>query len=112
MVRARQVALVLAVAAAALCLPAAAGAASAPAAYVRVNQAGYPAWASKRAYLLAGTALPGAAFRIGTRARRVVLDGHARASLRRWSAALPHVYPIHFPRLRPPRTYRILGPPR
>ena len=44
-----------------------------------MNQAGYPAGAAKRAYLLAGTAQPGAAFRIVNAAGRVVLSGHAGA---------------------------------
>ena len=102
-------ALVLAVATAAFSLPAATGAGAAgPAAYVRVNQAGYPAAAAKRAYLLAATAEPGAAFRILDAAGRVILTGHAGPSLGRWSAAFPHVYPIDFTRLRAGGTYRIL----
>ena len=109
MVRARHIALVLAVAAAAPGLPAATGATSSGRpAYVRVNQAGYPAGASKRAYLLASTAEPGAAFRIVTAGGHVVLAGHAGRSLGRWSAAFPHVYPIDFTRLRARGTYRIL----
>jgi endoglucanase len=108
-VRARHIALVLAVAAAAPGLPAATGATSSGRpAYVRVNQAGYPAGASKRAYLLASTAEPGAAFRIVTAGGHVVLAGHAGRSLGRWSAAFPHVYPIDFTRLRARGTYRIL----
>ena len=101
-------ALVLAVATAAFSLPAATGAGAAgPAAYVRVNQAGYPAAAAKRAYLLAATAEPGAAFRILDAAGRVILTGHAGPSLGRWSAAFPHVYPLDFSRLHARGTYRI-----
>jgi endoglucanase len=109
--RARQVPLVLAVATAALFLPAATGAgaaASGPAAFVRVNQAGYPAGAPKRAYLLAGAAEPGAAFRVVNAAGTAVLTGHAGPALGRWSAAFPHVYPLDFSRLRAPGTYRIV----
>jgi endoglucanase len=107
------VALVLAVAAAALCLPAATGAGAAAtgqAAFVRVDQAGYPAGGPKRAYLLAGEAEPGAPFRIVDAAGRAVLTGRAGPPLGRWSAAFPHVYPIDFTRLRAPGTYRILVP--
>jgi endoglucanase len=109
--RARHVALVLAVAIAALCLPAATGslaAASGPAAFVRVNQAGYPLAGPKRAYLLAGAADPAAPFRIVDAAGRTVLLGHAGPALGRWSAAFPHVYPIDFSRLRARGTYRIV----
>jgi endoglucanase len=108
--RARHAALVLAVATAALCLPAAtgAGAAPGPAAFVRVNQAGYPANGPKRAYLLAGAAEPGAAFRIVNAAGEAVLAGRAGPALGRWSAAFPHVYPIDFTRLRAPGRYRIV----
>jgi endoglucanase len=105
------VVLVTAVAIAVLCVPVGAGsgaAAQAPAAFVRVNQAGYPAGQAKRAYLLAGAADPGAAFRIVDASGRVVLSGRAGASLGRWSAGFPDVYPIDFSRLRRPGTYRIV----
>ena len=103
--------LVTAVATAVLCVPVGAGsgaAAQAPAAFVRVNQAGYPAGQAKRAYLLAGAADPGAAFRIVDASGRVVLSGRAGPSLGSWSASFPDVYPIDFSRLRMPGTYRIV----
>jgi endoglucanase len=109
--RARHVALVAAVAIAALCLPAATGAGAAargPAAFVRVNQAGYSAAEPKRAYLLRAAAERGAPFRIVNAAGRVVLTGQAGPSLGRWSAAFRHVYPIDFSRLRARGTYRIV----
>ena len=108
---ARHVALAVAIAAAGTCTLGAAGsgaAAPASAAFVRVNQAGYPIGASKRAYLLATVAEPGATFRVTNAAGHTVLAGAVGPALGRWSARYPHVYAVDFTRLRAPGRYTIL----
>ncbi len=78
-----------------------------PAAFVRVDQAGYPAAAAKRAYLLAGGAEAGAAFTVTGAGGRTVLTGRVGPDLGRWSARFAHVYAIDFSRLRAAGTYTI-----
>ncbi len=107
---ARHVALAVAIAAVGTCTLGTAGsgaAAPASAAFVRVNQAGYPIGASKRAYLLAAVAEPGATFRITNAAGRTVLAGAVGPALGRWSARYPHVYAVDFTRLRAAGRYTI-----
>jgi endoglucanase len=83
-------------------------AASAPgAAFVRVNQAGYPIGSPKRAYLLSSVAEPAASFHVTRADGRVVVSGRVGAALGRWSARYPHVYAIDFSRLRAPGTYTV-----
>ena len=107
---ARHVALAVAIAAAGTCTLGTAGsgaAAPAYAAFVRVNQAGYPIGASKRAYLLTTVAEPGATFRITTAAGHTVLAGAVGPALGRWSARYPHVYAVDFTRLHAAGRYTI-----
>jgi len=84
-----------------------AGAAAAGAAFVRVNQAGYPTGSSKRAYLLSSVPEPGAVFHVTNARGRVVLSAPVGASLGRWSARFPNVYAIDFSRVRAPGTYTV-----
>ena len=81
------------------------GAAASGAAFVRVNQVGYPAGASKRAYLLSSVPEPGATFRVTNARGRVVLTAPVGAALGRWSARFPEVYAIDFSRVR--RAWRL-----
>ena len=83
-------------------------AATAPgAAFVRVNQAGYPIGSPKRAYLLSSVAEPAASFHVTRADGRVVVSGRVGAALGSWSARYPHVYAIDFSRLRAPGTYTV-----
>jgi endoglucanase len=89
-------------------------AAPAPAAaFVRVNQVGYPNGADKRAYLMSSTDLTDTAFTIRDANNRVVLTGAAGASLGSWSRAYPFVHPIDFNGLARTGTYTVTvsGPP-
>ena len=81
--------------------------AAAPAAFVRVDQVGYPLKAPKRAYLLAPAAAPGAPFQVRGGDGRVALRGRVGPALGGWSAAFPDVYPIDFSRLRTAGAYTI-----
>ncbi|HEY2788580.1 MAG TPA: glycoside hydrolase family 9 protein [Gaiellales bacterium] len=103
-------ALATAIAAVGACTLGAAGtgaAAPARAAFVRVNQAGYPIVASKRAYLLARVARPGATFRVTNARGHTVLSGAVGPALGSWSARYPHVYAVDFTRLRAAGRYTI-----
>ena len=76
---------------------AAAGAAPAPnAAFVRVNQVGYPAAASKRAYLMSTAAETGATFSIRDSTGATVLTAPVGASLGAWSNSFKNVYALDF----------------
>ena len=77
------------------------------AAFVRVNQAGYPIGSPKRAYLLSSVAEPAASFHVTRADGRVVVSGRVGAALGSWSARYPHVYAIDFSRLRAPGTYTV-----
>jgi len=96
----RRVAVPVAVAAAVAALAVGASAApvsSAPAsdsAFVRVNQVGYPATGSKRAYLMSSAAETGATFTVQTAAGATVLSAPVGANLGRWSTAYPNVYAL------------------
>jgi endoglucanase len=86
------------------------GASSAPgaaSAFVRVNQVGYPATATKRAYLLASGTETGATFVVRNTAGAAVGGGTVGADLGSWSNAFPHVYAIDFDALATAGTYRI-----
>src|SRR6186997_3688570 len=54
-------------------------------AFVRVNQIGYPAGTSKRAYLMSSVNQTGAAFALRTASGATVATGTAGASLGSWS---------------------------
>lgn len=81
---------------------------SAPAgAYVRVNQVGYPANASKRAYLMASAAETGATFAVRNASGTTVFTGPIGASLGSWSKAYPYVYALDFTSVSTAGTYTI-----
>ncbi|MFL6226257.1 MAG: glycoside hydrolase family 9 protein, partial [Actinomycetes bacterium] len=72
---------------------------SAPApssAFVRVNQVGYPAAASKRAYLMASTADTGATITERTGSGQAELTAPVGADLGSWSSTYSHVYALDF----------------
>jgi endoglucanase len=73
------------------------GAPATPAAFVRINQLGYPTAASKRAYLLSSVPETGATFSV----RRfpvgaAVFTGAVGGSVGRWSSRFPYVYALNF----------------
>jgi endoglucanase len=77
--------------------PATARSAPAPsAAFVRVNQVGYPADASKRAYLMASVAETGATFTVRNAAGQAVLSAPVGSDLGSWSSTWSHVYALDF----------------
>src|SRR4030095_1243198 len=76
---------------------AAAGAAPAPnAAFVRVNQVGYPSSASKRAYLMSTAAETGAMFSVTNQGAAPALTAHLGAPLGKWSNSNSNVYALDF----------------
>jgi endoglucanase len=76
---------------------AAAGAAPAPnAAFIRVNQVGYPAAASKRAYLMSTAPETGATFVVRNSTGLTVLSGPVGASVGAWSNSFKNVYALDF----------------
>jgi len=77
------------------------------AAYVRVNQVGYPDAASKRAYLMSPVAASGAAFTVTDADDATVLSGTVGASLGTWSPAYAFVYPIDFSAVTAAGRYRV-----
>jgi len=76
----------------------AASSAPAPAAsaFVRVNQVGYPAAGSKRAYLMSSVAETGATFTVRTAGGTAVLTAPVGANLGKWSTGYPNVYALDF----------------
>jgi len=78
----------------------ASAASSAPAptasAFVRVNQVGYPAAGSKRAYLMSSVAETGATFTVRTAGGTAVLTAPVGANLGKWSTGYPNVYALDF----------------
>lgn len=90
-----------------LASPAHAAAAS-TSAFVRVDQGGYPAGASKRAYLISRREETGAPFSLlDTPGGEVAYSGTVGAPSGSWSKRFPHVYPLDFDALRTPGTYTI-----
>jgi len=77
------------------------------AAFVRVNQVGYPSTASKRAYLMAGGLETGATFAIKNSSGATVSNGPIGADLGSWSSTLPHVYAIDFAGVTAAGTYTV-----
>jgi endoglucanase len=73
---------------------------------VRVDQVGYPAGASKRAYLMTGGVAAGAAFAVKS-GTTTVASGSVGADLGSWSSSYGHVYPIDFDGLTAAGTYTI-----
>ncbi|WNI15402.1 glycoside hydrolase family 9 protein [Actinacidiphila sp. ITFR-21] len=75
---------------------------------VRVDQVGYADGAAKEAFLLAGSPVSGARWRLVDGRGRAVAAGRTATSLGRWNAAYPAVYPIDFSRVRTPGGYRLV----
>jgi endoglucanase len=74
-----------------------AGAAPAPnAAFVRVNQVGYPSTASKRAYLMSSAPETGATFTVRNASGATVLSAPVGANLGAWSNSFKNVYALDF----------------
>ena len=76
-------------------------------AFVRVNQVGYPAGASKRAYLMASAAETGATFAVKNSGGTTILSGPIGARLGSWSSGYPNVYAIDFTSLAAAGSYTI-----
>ncbi len=72
-------------------LTASIGPAAAASAFVRVNQVGYSAGASKRAYLMASAAETGATFAVKNASGTTVFSAAIGANLGSWSTAFPNV---------------------
>jgi endoglucanase len=82
--------------------------AAAVSAFVRVNQVGYVASASKRAYLMASAAETGATFVIKNSSGSTVFGPAAiGANLGSWSGSYPDVYALDFDNLSTAGTYSI-----
>ena len=75
-------------------------------AYVRVNQVGYAAAASKRAYLMSSVVETGATFAVRSGAT-TAFSGSVGADLGSWSSTYPHVYALDFSSVGASGTYSI-----
>ena len=85
-----------------------AGAAPAPnAAFVRVNQIGYPSSASKRAYLMSNAPETGAIFAVRNASGATVLSAPIGANLGAWSNSFKNVYALDFDALATAGSYTI-----
>jgi endoglucanase len=83
--------------------------AAAGASSIRVNQVGYPATASKRAYLMSHREQTGASFSVQRAAGgAVVSSGTVGASLGSWSKRFDHVYALDFDAVQAPGRYAIV----
>src|SRR3954447_8231573 len=82
-------------------------AAGPPAAYVRVDQAGYPASAAKRAYVLSPVAARGATFTVRDASGATVLTGRVGARTGRWSRRFPDVRRVDLTRVTAPGSYTL-----
>jgi endoglucanase len=78
------------------------------AAFVRVNQVGYPTTATKRAYLMASRAEAGVPFIVRDGQGHVVFRSTVGPRLGSWSKAFPYVYALDFGKLSRTGTYRIV----
>src|SRR5512132_1133341 len=74
---------------------------------VRVNQVGYPASATKRAYVMSTTSEAGVAFSVKNASGAVVYTGTVGASLGAWSNAYGFVQPVDFDAITTAGTYAI-----
>jgi endoglucanase len=79
----------------------------APPAAVRVNQVGYPAPASKRAYLMSSSAETGAIFAVKNAAGATVFTAPIGANLGSWNRAYSFVYALDFDSITTAGTYTI-----
>jgi endoglucanase len=77
-------------------------------AFVRVNQVGYAATASKRAYLMASGAETGATFSVKNASGATVYSASIGANLGSWSTSYPDVYALDFDSVTAPGTYTIV----
>ena len=106
--RGRLVLVAAAIVAAASLHMATAGAAPAPnAAFVRVNQIGYPSTASKRAYLMSNAPETGATFAVKNASGATVLSAPIGANLGAWSNSFKNVYALDFDALATAGSYTI-----
>jgi endoglucanase len=81
---------------------------TAGAAFIRVDQVGYPSAAPKRAYLMSSAAETGATFAVRDSGDgAIVLSGTVGGSVGSWSARFPHVYALEFDAVSAPGTYTI-----
>ena len=78
------------------------------AAFVRVNQVGYPANGSKRAYLMASGVETGATFAVKNSGGTTLLSGPIGANLGSWSNSYPDVYALDFSTVTAAGTYTII----
>lgn len=85
-----------------------ADAAAAPHGLVRVNQVGYAAAGAKEAFLLAGSPVKGATWRLVGAGGRTVASGRTGASLGTWNTTYRAVYGIDFGAVRTPGRYRVV----
>jgi len=76
-------------------------------AFVRVNQIGYPAASSKRAYLMSSVAETGATFAVKNAAAATLFSGPIGGKLGSWSKAFPFVYALDFNQVSATDTYTI-----
>src|SRR5438105_4069657 len=76
-------------------------------AFVRVNQVGYPADGSKRAYLMATTDESGATFAVRSSSGRTVFSAPIGSSLGSWSRTYKFVYPLEFDSVSRAGTYAL-----
>ncbi len=84
----------------------ASGPTSSPAAFVRLNQLGYPSAASKRAYVMSSVPETGATFAVRQPGGGpAVFTGALGSSAGRWSARFPYVYALDFDGLQAAGTY-------
>src|SRR5262249_27883435 len=81
---------------------------AAASAFVRGNQIGYPAAASKRAYLIASVDESGATFSVRTAAGKTVYSAPIGSSLGAWSRTYKFVYPLDFGTVTGAETYSIV----
>ena len=77
------------------------------AAFVRVNQVGYPANGSKRAYLMASGVETGATFAVKNSGGTTLFSGPIGANLGSWSNSYPDVYALDFSTVTAAGTYTI-----
>jgi endoglucanase len=77
-------------------------------AFVRVNQVGYAATASKRAYLMASGAEAGATFSVKNASGAIVYSALIGVNLGKWSTSYPDVYALDFNSVTTPGTYTIV----
>jgi endoglucanase len=78
---------------------------------VRVNQVGYPAAGTKRAYLMTPAGAAGATFSVRNASGAAVFSGAVPPSLGSWSTAYPFVHPLDFDAVAAPGTRSVASTP-